>query len=529
MQQGPSIRVENLPHVSVASYAAEGSSDDIFQSARPFRILFIKPYQPVPYAVHGPALGILTLISILREKFGIKATIYFRDMKLYEEGPGQVETLLEQINPDVIAMSALNVEAQASYEIAARAKSHNPSVITAIGGPLTLRQTNHIFQSGQIDWIFEGAADRTFAAALARHFSDSPLGNDLPGFSHRSPSGEITFNLNQDLITDLDSIPIPAWDMHDFDRSRRRDRRRIITNLEERPYAYLFTSRGCPYLCNYCHDIFTKRFVYQSTERVIEEMELLYNQYGIREFHFIDDIFNLHRPRAQEIMRAIIARWGKSLYIAFPNGLRGDILDQATIDAMVNAGTYNATISIETVTPRLQDMVEKHLDVERAKWAIDEFARKNVIVHGAFMYGFPTETIAEMRATLNYAIHSPLMHAHFFSVVPQPGTPIYEQAMAVSKSATEIISSLESDGGDYGASTTWYQLAYGFNLRAMLVKGIFRFYFHPPRLLKYLQVYGSRAVKAGLTEFITSQSRTLWATFRKLKQPKKEKSAVRFQ
>lgn len=228
-------------------------------------------------------------------------------------------------------------------------------------------------------------------------------------------------------------------------------------------------------------------------------------------------------------MRAITARWGNSLYIAFPNGLRGDILDQQTIDAMVDAGTYNATISIETVTPRLQDMVEKHLDVERAKWAIEEFARKNVIVHGAFMYGFPTETIREMRATLNYAVSSPLMHAHFFSVVPQPGTPIYDQALSVSKSATEIISSLESDGGDYGASTTWYQLAYGFNLRAMLVKGIFRFYFHPPRLLKYLKVYGMKAVTAGLTEFITSQSRTLWATFRKLRAPRKGKSAVRFQ
>ena len=514
MQQGSSIRVENLPHISVATYAAEGLTDGAFQSVRPFRILFIKPCQPSPYTAHGPALGILTLIAILRQRFGSRASIYFRDMKLYQEPAEQVEQLLRQYQPEVVAVSALNIEAAASYDIAERCKRFNPKIITVIGGPITLRQAEHIFQDSCFDWIFEGPADRTLAAALARFFSDAPLGNDLPGFSHRTSDGLITRNMQQDLITDLDAIPIPAWDLHDFERSRRRDRRRIITNLDERRYAYLFTSRGCPYLCNYCHDNFTKRFIYQSTERVLQEIAILHEQYGVTEFHIIDDIFKLHRPRAQEIMNAIRARWGDSLYIAFPNGLRGDILDQATIDAMVAAGTYNVTISIETVTPRLQEMVEKRLHVDRAKWAVEEFSRQGVIVHGAFMYGFPTETLAELRATMDYAVHSPMLHAHFFSVVPQRGTPIYEQAMGESRYATEKMSELEGEGGDYASNNTWYQMAYGYPLRSFLVKGVYRFYFHPPRLLRYLKVYGIKALSHGLSEFVFSQLRNVLARLR---------------
>ncbi|MBK8103970.1 MAG: hypothetical protein IPK30_12135 [Cellvibrionales bacterium] len=46
---------------------------------------------------------------------------------------------------------------------------------------------------------------------------------------------------------------------------------------------------------------------------------------------------------------------------AVPNGLRGDIIDQEIVDVMCEAGAYAASIAIETVTPRLQLLVEKNL------------------------------------------------------------------------------------------------------------------------------------------------------------------------
>lgn len=485
------IRVENLTSVAVSNY--NELTEIAFETSRPFTILFIKPWQPSIRMAHGPAIGILTLIAILKEKFGDKVQPIFRDMKLYGEPPEKIKGLLDIHQPDVVAISALNIEASAAYKIATLCKQLQPSTLTILGGPISLRRTTEIFSDSDFDWVLEGAADRTLAKALARYFSSTPLDNDIPGFSYRQ-RGCLVINNKQDLITDLDSIPIPSWELHDFETSRKRDKLRIITNLDERPYAYLFTSRGCPYLCNYCHDIFTKRFVYQSNQRVIEEIALLHDQYGVTEFHFVDDIFNLHRPRAQEVMNSIAERWGDSLYLAFPNGLRGDILDQPTIDAMVRAGTYNATISIETVTPRLQTLVEKHLDVDKAKWAIEEFDRQGVVVHGSFMFGFPTETLEEIKNTLNYAIKSPLLHAHFFSVVPQPGTPIHDMAMRENPAATTAITATEGSEADYNADISWYQLAYGYQLRRLLFIGMLRFYFHPPRLIKFLRVYGSKTL-----------------------------------
>lgn len=514
------IRVENLPHIKVGSYGSNFSKPSV---ARPFRILFVKPYQQTIDDTYGPPLGLLTLISCVRQHFGPLATVHFWDMKLYNDAPERLSSRINEIQPDVIAVSALNCEASASYTIARIAKQWRSSIITVIGGPFTLRQSELIFKESCFDWVFEGAADRTFVQALERQFSNQQLGEEIPGFSYRQADGNIITNNQQDLITDIDAIPIPAWDLADLERYSRRDRKRIIPNVAERKYAYLFTSRGCPYLCSYCHDVFTKRFVYQNEERVLAEIQLLHETHGVTEFHFVDDIFNLHRTRAQAIMNAIAGRWPGKLYLAFPNGLRGDILDEKTIAAMVSAGTYCASIAIETVTPRLQSLVEKNLNIEKAQWSIEEFAKRGVITRGAFMLGFPTETPEEMEETIKYAIRSPLTTASMSAVVPQNNTPIYDLAMLESRAATTSLAREELDGGDYNSLTPWYSRAYGFNLHAKITYAYLRFYIHPPRMLRLIKYYGITPV-AHSSLFVLGR---IWFSLREWLNSKHERPSSR--
>ncbi len=495
------IRVENQKGV-VSSTFETFLNGAINPGCRPFRVLFIKPWQASRYNVTGPPLGILYLISVLRKRFGDAVTIDFWDMQVYRQSVDSVDAVtrrLEQSRPDVVAVSALNQEAACSYRLAQLVKAHDPSIITAIGGPFALRQANVIMKESCFDWVFEGAADRTFTVALERYFSGLPLGQDLPGFSYRS-GDTVHMGSGQDLITDLDAIPLPAWDLIDFERYRWRDRPRLITNPYETRYAFLFTSRGCPYLCNYCHDIFTKRFVYRSEDNVIAEMRMLYDDYGVREFHIIDDIFNLHKPRAKALMRRIATEFDDIL-IAFPNGLRADILDKELIDLMVKAGTYNVGIAIETVTPRLQEKIEKFLDVEKANWAITEFARQGCIVNGFFMLGFPGETVEELRSTIGFAHKSALTHAFFFSVVPQPQTPIYDLAMQEAPDLTEMLARHER-GQMYTGGYSWYSHVYGFDLEREISLAGLRFYLKPSRLLRALQVYPmALLVPAGFNVF----------------------------
>lgn len=467
--------------------------------ARPkLKVLLLKPYQTIVGAVQSPQLGILYLTSSIRKRFRNHVDVRILDMKLENMQPEEILPLLKEFQPDVVGVSALNFEAQASYRIAKTTKQYNEKVITAIGGPFALNASAKILEEAEFDWVFEGPADNTFPEALIRIAKAEDPGTDLPGFSRKMPDGSHHISKVRDFIKDMDSLPMPAWDLVDFDKYNKYPNH--AANLKGKRYAPMFTSRGCPYLCSYCHDIFTKNFVYHSAERVVAEIEHLYNNYGVTEFHIEDDIFNLHKPRVHAIMREVIRRWPGKMKFAFPNGLRGDILDQETVDLMCEAGTYAATIAIETVTPRLQDLVEKYLDIDKAKNAIKMFTDKNIQVTAAFMLGFPTETEEEIKATIDFALQSNLTLAYFFTVIPQPGTPLFDLALKENEQIT--LDAAKVDSGSLRSFTSWYERAYGHPIGREIRWANTRFYFHPKRILRIARLWTPRQLWRTFKVFI---------------------------
>jgi len=450
-----------------------------------FRILLLKPYNPSLTITYSPPLGLLYLVSALRACFKDAAHIDLVDMKVNHHDTNWLATQLDIYKPDFIGVSALSCEAKAANDIAAVAKRWNPSVITVLGGPYTLHQSELVFSSSLFDWVIEGSGERTLPLALERHLRGEDLGEDLPGFSHRNLHGATFITKVTDVIKELDDVPLPAWDLIDFEQYRKVSS--MCHFMTSKRYATIFTSRGCPYLCNYCHDIFSKKFVHRSVENVIAEIELLHEKYGVVEFQVVDDIFNLHKPRVKAIMEEVHRRWKGKLFFNFPNGLRADILDLETINALKLGGTYFAAVAIETVTPRLQTLVEKHLDIDKTWWAINTLEEKGISVGGFFMLGFPTESLEEIENTVRFAINSKITLANFFRVVPQSNTPLYELAYKESPEALKEIVRIELGGGSYHENTTWYELAYHRPLGKLCRQAHWRFYFgNPLRSLKIL-------------------------------------------
>jgi radical SAM superfamily enzyme YgiQ (UPF0313 family) len=103
-------------------------------------------------------------------------------------------------------------------------------------------------------------------------------------------------------------------------------------------------------------------------------------------------------------------------------------------------------------------------------------SERGVLVRGFFMLGFPTETMDEINATIEYAVKSELSQAYFFNVVPQPGTPLYDLALQESPSALESQTLME-----YNTKTAWYTLAYGVNMEKVRKNAYMRFFVLSPR------------------------------------------------
>ena len=196
----------------------------------------------------------------------------------------------------------------------------------------------------------------------------------------------------------------------------------------------------------YCHNVFGRKFRAHSAERMVEEVRVAVKTFGAGEVQFVDDCFNLDRKRLFNYAELLQKEIG-SVKTVFPNAIRADLLDEAAVDALVGAGMYHTSLSLESGTPRIQELIGKRLDIPKFLHAVDLCAARKVFTNGYVMLGFPTETAAEMEETIRVASESRLHITSFFRVTPFPNTPLYEY---VSKHTPEKLSQIPSRYGIWG-------------------------------------------------------------------------------
>lgn len=198
-------------------------------------------------------------------------------------------------------------------------------------------------------------------------------------------------------ILDFDSLPIPDRALINYSKYCN-----YIGHALVKHAITLQGTRGCPYNCSYCHKIWPKSHVIRSAESILEEVKRYYDM-GIKRFSFVDDIFNLDVKNSSRFFNSII-RKGWDIQILFPGGLRGDIMTKDYIDMMVEAGTIDIAIALETASPRLQKLIKKNLDIEKLRENAEYICKKHpqIVMELFTMHGFPTETEEEAVMTLDF-------------------------------------------------------------------------------------------------------------------------------
>jgi radical SAM superfamily enzyme YgiQ (UPF0313 family) len=162
----------------------------------------------------------------------------------------------------------------------------------------------------------------------------------------------------------------------------------------------------------------------RSVRHVIDEILSLYRERSIREFHIVDDNFTLDVDFAKNVLREL-----KSLELdiswATPNGIRLDRLDRELLVLMRQTGLYMISAGIESGSDRILKMMRKGNTTARIEKSLRMIADQGISAAGFFVLGFPGETEAEVRRTIDFALGLPLQRANFFTFLPFPGTESY--------------------------------------------------------------------------------------------------------
>ncbi|MCP4296345.1 MAG: radical SAM protein, partial [Proteobacteria bacterium] len=113
-------------------------------------------------------------------------------------------------------------------------------------------------------------------------------------------SGKVALNKTRNMSSvDLDLFPLPAREFLDNKRY-----------LNDGGMGNIQTKRGCDRKCIYCTYpvIEGRKLRFRSPEKVVNEIEMLINRYGIDYLHFSDSTFNIPIDHAMAVCREMIRR-----------------------------------------------------------------------------------------------------------------------------------------------------------------------------------------------------------------------------
>ncbi len=389
------------------------------------KIAFIKPFQKAYYFSTSPPIGIAYLSSALKNKGHETALL---DMRLYENtGTDLAVKWIHEKQPDIIGISAFACEAMPTHELAAALKARFPDAPIVVGGPYPSTAPARVMGDPNIDYCMIGEAEISFPLLVDHILEGEGPPAKIDAMAYRQ-DGETVINPPTGVIENLDDLPFPDWGLLDREAYFKMPRQQLF--YINREYMPVFTSRGCPYNCLYCHKIFGRKFRPHSAERALEEINILHDRYGIKELQIIDDIFNYDLDRAKTITRGMIDS-GNNMSISFPNAVRADRMDRELIELLKEARTFKMAYSVETGSERLQKLLRRNLKLDKTMETIETTDRVGIFQTGYFMLGFPSETEEEMRKTIDFALKSRLHTVAFFVVSVYEGTGLAELARSM--------------------------------------------------------------------------------------------------
>lgn len=412
------------------------------------RVALVNPSQTYPihlgkeYQSYVP-LGLALLGAVLR-RMGVQVKIidclaaHHMEVKrpnlTFGMSERQLEAELRSFGPHIVGVTnPFTCFIEDALRTARLIKALDPSIQVIMGGvEPSLEPSNRklLADHPALDLLVRAEGEITLCDLIAHYDPQSRSFfnlNEVEGILFRDASG-ICATPKRPFISDLDELPLPAYDLLDLDQTYQNPfyaRHRL--RAKGTRCVPIHTSRGCPYACVFCsvHSQVGKPNRRHSTAYVVRHMQHLMDTYGVRHFHFEDDNLTLHGPRAHELFEAI-----QPLGITWdtPNGLRADTITAELARKMAAAGAQSVTIAVESGDQQVLDtIVKKNLDLADVRHAARHLQQAGIPTIAFFIIGFPGESQANVKTTLEFAKQLAADYDTFnllFVATPLPGTPL---------------------------------------------------------------------------------------------------------
>ncbi len=386
------------------------------------KVLLAKPYNQSDHI--QPSIGLGCLAAALRKDgHAVNILDCIKDAVTIDKLP----RLLKKYHPDVLGLQCYTFDLPYIRQALRIAKEVNREMVTIVGGPHPSALPEEMMRKEpDLDYLFVGEAEVGFPKLLQALEKDAGDFSKIPGLGYREDGG---VKVNPRAVADdLDSVGIPAWDLIHPERYPESQHGAFFKQF---PIAPIMVTRGCPYPCTFCagHIVSGKSIRRRSIDNVLSEIQMLRDDFGIREFHIVDDNFTMDTAYAKEFLRRL-----KELKLgmtwAVPNGVRMDTLDVEMLSLMKESGLYLISLGIESGSDKVLAMMKKGITTSKIRRHVKMIHDAKIDMAGFFILGFPGETADTIRQTIRFSARLPIKRANYFTYLPFPGTESYQTLLS---------------------------------------------------------------------------------------------------
>lgn len=384
-------------------------------------------------AIETPSL-IALFASYMRNK---QASVDIIDAPAFGFSPEKVADIISKhFNPSLIVMVVYGYQPSASTQNMPAAsvtctaiKKLMPDTKILMTGTHPAALPRQTLTEEDVDFVCSGEGPETIFQVMENLNNNNDDFSDVPDLYYYD-NKKIKSTKPGKLISDLDSaMPEPALDLLPMEKYRAHNWHCFEDINHRQPYASIHTSLGCPYHCSFCciNAPFGKSsYRMWSPDNVIKQIDILVNDYNIKNIKIVDEMFVLNKNHVLGICERIIDR-GYDLNIwAYA---RIDTIKDEYLESLRAAGIRWLALGIESASKHVRDGVEKgRFGTSDILNIIKKIKDADINVIGNYIFGLPDDDLDTMQETLDMAIKANCEFANFYSAMAYPGSPLYLHA-----------------------------------------------------------------------------------------------------
>ena len=336
------------------------------------------------------SLGVSMLCNLAQE-------VYRWEVDMFFVPPGEDSTSLKEhirrFKPDLVGISLKSFERSQALQIARDVRGDFPELPIIAGGIHAKLQPHDLLSSSSFSAVVVGDGMGILGEILGKYWSYT--GDILVGSAYPVREMYCRFFHSQAQV----------------ERMRRSGTAAVLSTI------------GCPFHCTFCHSG-SDSFQMLPIESVAAYVLHLYREYGVRCFHFVDDLFAGNVKRLKKF-RTIIESSFPDFSISSQVSGKPSTFTPEIAAELVKLGVETINFGVETASPHMLAFLQKKQTVDDCYRAIKichQFGL-NVVVN--LMFGIPTQTAEDYEHTVEYVSRAQPDSITTFYYSPYPGTVLY--------------------------------------------------------------------------------------------------------